>query len=138
MQRLPLLLPDFPCRPPLPLSISLSPNPFPHAPHARAPGIESVYWWEGEVNTDAELLLIAKTRVALLPELTAWVKANHPYDEPEVIALPVAGGSAGYLQWVLDSTRQAGSGGGSGGSGGRGKAHTLPPSPSATHPSGQM
>lgn len=71
------------------------------------PGITSVYWWEGKVNKDAELLLIIKTRKELLAELTTFVKANHPYDECEVIALPVIGGSPSYLKWVMTSTRDA-------------------------------
>ena len=43
------------------------------------PGLESVYWWEGKVATDAEELLMIKTRTGLLPELTQHVKAMHPY-----------------------------------------------------------
>lgn len=43
---------------------------------------------------------------AHLDELTAWVKKNHTYDEPEVIALPVVGGSAGYLEWLRASTNR--------------------------------
>lgn len=48
------------------------------------PGVESVYWWEGKVNTDAELLLKIKTRKALVPALTAAVVELHPYDTCEV------------------------------------------------------
>ena len=59
-----------------------------------------------QVNNDAELLLIIKSREDLLPELTAFVKANHPYDEPEVIGLPILGGSPSYLQWLMDSTNK--------------------------------
>lgn len=69
------------------------------------PGLESIYFWEGKVNADEELLLLIKTRRALLPELTAKVKALHSYSECEVVAVPVVGGSASYLQWVLDSTK---------------------------------
>ena len=46
-----------------------------------------------------------KTRKQLLPELTAHVKGLHPYDECEVTAVDVAGGSESYLAWVLDSTK---------------------------------
>lgn len=69
------------------------------------PGVESVYWWEGKVNTDSELLLMIKTRQTLVPQLTAWVKGNHPYDECEVISVPITGGSASYLKWLFDSTK---------------------------------
>ncbi|PNW86332.1 hypothetical protein CHLRE_02g082350v5 [Chlamydomonas reinhardtii] len=70
------------------------------------PGVTSIYFWDGKVNNDAELLLIIKSREDLLPELTAFVKANHPYDEPEVIGLPILGGSPSYLQWLMDSTNK--------------------------------
>lgn len=69
------------------------------------PGIESVYWWEGKVQSDAEELLIIKTRESLLDALTAHVKANHEYDVPEVIALPITGGNTKYLEWIKNSTR---------------------------------
>lgn len=67
--------------------------------------------WEGKVNRDEELLLMIKSRAALVSELTAAVKGLHPYTECEVIATPITGGSPSYLQWVLDSTqRGAGAG----------------------------
>ncbi|BAS82682.1 Os03g0186950, partial [Oryza sativa Japonica Group] len=69
------------------------------------PGIESVYWWEGKVQTDAEELLIIKTRESLLDALTEHVKANHEYDVPEVIALPITGGNTKYLEWIKNSTK---------------------------------
>lgn len=60
-----------------------------------------------QVNKDAELLLIIKTRSELLPALTDFVKNkdNHPYDEPEVVALPILGGSPTYLKWLFESTK---------------------------------
>ncbi|OMO50690.1 Divalent ion tolerance protein, CutA [Corchorus capsularis] len=69
------------------------------------PGLESVYLWEGKINTDPEELLIIKTRQSLLEALTEHVKANHEYDVPEVIALPITGGSPQYLEWLKNSTR---------------------------------
>ncbi|GFR49461.1 hypothetical protein Agub_g11521 [Astrephomene gubernaculifera] len=69
------------------------------------PGVTSVYWWEGKVNSDPEMLLVVKSRSPLLPELTAFIKAHHPYQEPEVLALPVLGGSPSYLAWLVGSTR---------------------------------
>ncbi|XWS25353.1 hypothetical protein CRYUN_Cryun27aG0061800 [Craigia yunnanensis] len=69
------------------------------------PGLESVYLWEGKINTDPEELLIIKTRQSLLGALTEHVKANHEYDVPEVIALPITGGSSQYLEWLKNSTR---------------------------------
>ncbi|KAG7573519.1 Divalent ion tolerance protein CutA [Arabidopsis suecica] len=69
------------------------------------PGIESVYEWEGKVQSDSEELLIIKTRQSLLESLTEHVNANHEYDVPEVIAMPITGGSDKYLEWLKNSTR---------------------------------
>jgi periplasmic divalent cation tolerance protein len=69
------------------------------------PGVTSVYEWEDEVHEDAELLLIAKTAEDRVDALIAFVKANHPYTEPEVVALPVERGSRSYLDWVRRQTR---------------------------------
>ncbi|KAI3685770.1 hypothetical protein L6452_35028 [Arctium lappa] len=71
----------------------------------RVPGIESVYLWQGEIQTDSEELLIIKTRESLLDALTEHVKANHEYEVAEVIALPITGGSLPYLEWLKNSTR---------------------------------
>ncbi|KAF6160673.1 hypothetical protein GIB67_002736 [Kingdonia uniflora] len=68
-------------------------------------GIESVYEWKGEIQTDSEELLIIKTRESLLDPLKEHVKANHEYDVPEIIALPIIGGSHQYLKWIKNSTR---------------------------------
>lgn len=68
--------------------------------------ITSVYRWEGEVHTDPEWRVEVKTaqdRVAALVEL---IKANHSYDVPEIIATPIEGGSAEYLDWVVGETRE--------------------------------
>ncbi|MEM7413321.1 MAG: divalent-cation tolerance protein CutA [Myxococcota bacterium] len=64
------------------------------------PGLESIYRWEGEVQVDAEVLLILKTTAAQVDAVAARVKDLHPYELPEVIALPIEGGSAGYLDWI--------------------------------------
>ncbi|XP_019414505.1 PREDICTED: protein CutA 1, chloroplastic-like isoform X2 [Lupinus angustifolius] len=72
----------------------------------RVPGIESVYQWKGEIQTDSEELLIIKTRQSLLEALTEHVKANHEYDVPEVISLPINGGNLKYLEWIKESTRE--------------------------------
>ncbi|XP_042433373.1 protein CutA 1, chloroplastic-like isoform X2 [Zingiber officinale] len=68
-------------------------------------GIQSVYWWDGKIQTDSEELLIIKTRESLLGALTEHVKSNHEYEVPEVIALPITGGNLKYLEWIKDSTR---------------------------------
>ena len=65
------------------------------------PGVRSIYRWEGEVQDDAEVLLVLKTRAARCDALAARVRDLHPYDLPEVVVLPVGGGSRGYLEWVI-------------------------------------
>ncbi|MDX6769325.1 MAG: divalent-cation tolerance protein CutA [Elusimicrobiota bacterium] len=69
------------------------------------PGAVSHYRWEGKVRRDAECLLVIKTRAALFKKLESWVRRHHPYAVPEVLALPVAGGSKPYLAWLAESTR---------------------------------
>ena len=69
------------------------------------PGLTSLYRWEGKVQADAEVLLIAKTTAGRLAALDAHVREHHPYDMPEVLALPTVGGSAAYLKWVAAETR---------------------------------
>ncbi len=69
------------------------------------PSITSVYRWEGALQRDSEILLIVKTRQALLQsKLIPRVKALHPYDVPEVIALPITAGAADYLNWLAECT----------------------------------
>eukprot|EP00760_Papus_ankaliazontas_P020880 PhM_4_TR18599/c0_g2_i1/m.96967/K03926/cutA; periplasmic divalent cation tolerance protein len=68
------------------------------------PNITSVYTWEGKVNKDSEVLLMAKTQTALVPSLVDAVKAVHPYDVPEVISAELGAGLPDYMKWVVDST----------------------------------
>lgn len=53
------------------------------------PGITSIYEWKGKIETDSEVLLMIKTRTSRIEQLTNTVKANHPYEVCEVIAVPV-------------------------------------------------
>jgi periplasmic divalent cation tolerance protein len=64
------------------------------------PGMTSIYWWEGAVQRDAEVLVIFKTEQAVAPRLMARVEQLHPYDVPESLVLPVTAGLEGYLRWV--------------------------------------
>jgi len=68
------------------------------------PGVTSIYRWEGKVLEDAEVLAMIKTTRAAYGELEAAILELHPYDVPEVIALPVEAGSAAYLKWVGEET----------------------------------
>jgi periplasmic divalent cation tolerance protein len=73
------------------------------------PGVTSIYSWKGKVEEDGEVLMIIKTRKELLQRLTDEIKAKHPYEEPEVLALPAIGGSDSYLRWVIaETTRGSG------------------------------
>lgn len=65
--------------------------------------IASVYRWRGAVEEATEWLVLLKTTLAGYDALEARLRELHPYDEPEIVALPVTRGSAGYLGWVLDN-----------------------------------
>ncbi|HLV60616.1 MAG TPA: divalent-cation tolerance protein CutA [Fredinandcohnia sp.] len=67
------------------------------------PGIRSVYRWEGRVEEGEEVLLVLKTTRARFEEVRARVVELHPYEVPEVIALPVVAGHEAYLRWIADS-----------------------------------
>jgi len=67
--------------------------------------LKSIFWWQGKIDSSSEALLIIKTRKSLLNKLIKKVKKLHSYDTPEIIALPIVGGSKEYLRWLNDSTR---------------------------------
>jgi len=69
------------------------------------PGIISIYTWEGETCEDHEVLLIIKTRADLFETLSATVQEIHPYDVPEVIAMPLSTGAGDYLHWIDQVTQ---------------------------------
>ncbi len=64
------------------------------------PGVQSTYYWEDKLCVDAEFLLIVKTRGDRFEDLKKWVRENHSYDVPEVIALPIVKGSEPYLKSI--------------------------------------
>lgn len=67
------------------------------------PGLVSVYRWQGAVQQDEEVLLLIKTSQAAYPRLEQRIRALHPYELPEIIAVPIQTGQAEYLQWISDS-----------------------------------
>jgi len=69
------------------------------------PKIESHYWWQGKLESSAEVLILFKTTRPRFAKLEELILANHPYDTPEVIAVRLAGGNARYLRWLEDSVR---------------------------------
>lgn len=68
------------------------------------PNLVSIYRWEGAVETDAECLLLLKTRAGLLDALSDRLHALHPYDVPELLAVGVERGAPAYLRWVVEET----------------------------------
>lgn len=66
--------------------------------------INSRYRWNDEVRCDAEILLLVKTSARAAGDAMRLIEANHDYELPEIIALPVTAGLSGYLQWI---TREA-------------------------------
>ena len=65
--------------------------------------VKSVYRWEGKVETAKEFLLVIKSSRRNFLELSREIEKLHSYDTPEIIALPIAAGAAGYLRWLEDS-----------------------------------
>ncbi|MBR2524869.1 divalent-cation tolerance protein CutA [bacterium] len=68
--------------------------------------VNSIFSWDNELCNENELLLIIKTRQEVFDKIEAVIKALHPYNVPEIIALPVIAGSKDYLAWVEHETEQ--------------------------------
>jgi len=68
--------------------------------------VTSIYRWQGRVETAGELLLLIKTRSGIYPDLERKIRENHPYQTPEILALPVQSGFEGYLSWLIESTQK--------------------------------
>jgi periplasmic divalent cation tolerance protein len=68
------------------------------------PGMISHYWWEGKVERGEEVVALFKTRAALADALAAAVKELHSYTTPAIVTLPVEGGDAAYLGWIMAET----------------------------------
>jgi len=68
--------------------------------------IASTYWWRGQVETAEEWLCVLKTRADLYEELERALRTIHPYEEPEILAIPIAAGSPTYLAWIDETLRK--------------------------------
>ncbi len=68
------------------------------------PKFESHYWWQGKIERSAEVLIVFKTTAAQLRALEKLILAEHPYDTPEFIVVPIESGSKKYLEWIQSST----------------------------------
>lgn len=66
--------------------------------------IRSIYRWNGEVHDEPEARVALHTRASLVDRIVERANAEHPYDVPCVLALPVAGGNPAYLEWVFQET----------------------------------
>jgi periplasmic divalent cation tolerance protein len=64
----------------------------------------SVYRWDGKLENAAEVPLLVKTTAARYPELEAAIRARHPYELPEIVAVPIGHGLPAYLDWVASAT----------------------------------
>lgn len=70
------------------------------------PGATSIYRWKGVVERQEEALVVLKTTTRRWRELAAALPGLHPYDVPELVAVPVVGGHPAYLQWIVEETAE--------------------------------
>lgn len=68
------------------------------------PGVTSIYSWQGKTHEDAELLLVIKTTADNYGRAEGIITDLHPYELPEVVAVPIVGGLNGYLEWISTQT----------------------------------
>jgi periplasmic divalent cation tolerance protein len=71
------------------------------------PPMVSIYRWQGAIERANEVLLLIKTTRAAYPRLEITIKENHPYQTPEIVALPVEAGLDDYLNWLAASVKTA-------------------------------
>jgi periplasmic divalent cation tolerance protein len=70
-------------------------------------GMESLYWWKGQIETTSEVLVLFKTHVSKLEALEQMISQHHPYETPEFVVLPVESASEKYLSWLVSSVAGA-------------------------------
>jgi|SRR5438034_669140 len=66
--------------------------------------VQSLYHWQGQIETAAEIPLAIKTRAALYAQVEDAIRKRHPYELPEIVAVPITGGLPGYLAWIASET----------------------------------
>ena len=69
--------------------------------------VHSLYHWHGEIETADETPVAIKTQAALYPRLEALIRARHPYELPEIVAVPITHGLPAYLDWIAAETAAA-------------------------------
>lgn len=67
--------------------------------------VESLFWWEGKIDSSQEALLIVKSKKSCFKRIVKTVRSLHSYTVPEIIALPIVQGNKDYLEWINQSTR---------------------------------
>jgi periplasmic divalent cation tolerance protein len=67
--------------------------------------VQSTYWWDGQLESAEEWMCILKTTIEHLPDLQTHLHQVHPYDVPELLAVPVADGSSAYIDWMRGELR---------------------------------
>lgn len=70
------------------------------------PRVQSIYRWQGAVESAVEVPLLIKTTTTAYPALEAAIRERHPYEVPEIIALPISAGLPAYLNWVAEEMLQ--------------------------------
>jgi periplasmic divalent cation tolerance protein len=70
------------------------------------PRVQSIYRWQGKVESASEIPLLFKSTAAAYPALEALICEHHPYDVPEIVAVPLSHGLPAYLNWVAEETIQ--------------------------------
>ena len=67
--------------------------------------MKSTFWWNGNIQKENEVMIIAKSTKALLDNIIAEVRSIHSYDVPEILAIPILGGNPDYLDWIIEETK---------------------------------
>ena len=70
------------------------------------PGVQSLFWWEGKIDQTREVLMVIKTSTTRFESLRKTVARLHPYDVPEILALPIRHGHRPYLRWLASSLKE--------------------------------
>lgn len=68
--------------------------------------VSSIYWWKGKAEKAEEWLCLIKSEKSLFAKLEKTIKKIHPYETPEIVALPVVAGSRDYLEWLKDTLKK--------------------------------
>lgn len=73
------------------------------------PGARSIYRWNGKIESAREVMAFFKTRTDLVARVTTAIASEHPYELPEVVAVPLSAGLGGYIDWITRETQDASS-----------------------------